>query len=559
MPFRDAGYSQADYGITVQDVVYGVWKAKDHGCCDLDSFNLAEYEMYERVENGDFNWITPYFVAFASPSSQPVERVVDPVAFAAMPRTEQAIDACEGLNDAFRAVLKHFAQKKVGLVVRLNDQLYSPSYFEALGIRHLDMIFEDGTCPSLAIVRKFIKLANEMISVRKRGIAVHCKAGLGRTGCLIGAYLIYKHGFTANEVIAYMRFMRPGMVVGPQQHWLHINQDVFRQWRLEDKIERRLRKEMAAAMALPSTPVRAMQKTSLSRTASGQSVTTTPPPASSSQQMRSVSGRSPLSEMDNEQRTTGGVVSQDDYLPAPTPGQPRKTARHHPYSRSPSHTQASATANTGATSTSEDAAQQHQRHQQSAEVDEEWVMRMRARRRGSGSITSPDRGSQRSSGGGVSGRSSGSVDNLDSSSSTMTTVYEQTTTTTTTVTSNLDMVSAIIDNDASLDAENIGSSPVTRAKTAAIDHNQPTASPTGRSSAGSAGYGGIVVNKVRGSARATTSTRGVGTGAAAAGHHQSGAGVRKTSGRVGSIGSTTAAAVAVAAAVGREAKRVHAA
>ena len=44
MPFRDAGYSQADYGITVQDVVYGVWKAKEESCCVLDNFDLDEYE-----------------------------------------------------------------------------------------------------------------------------------------------------------------------------------------------------------------------------------------------------------------------------------------------------------------------------------------------------------------------------------------------------------------------------------------------------------------------------------------------------------------------------------
>jgi len=42
MPFRDAGYSQADYVIGVQDVVYGVWKAKEEGLCGLRDFSLEE-------------------------------------------------------------------------------------------------------------------------------------------------------------------------------------------------------------------------------------------------------------------------------------------------------------------------------------------------------------------------------------------------------------------------------------------------------------------------------------------------------------------------------------
>lgn len=43
MPFRDAGYSQADYILNVQDVVYGVWRAKEEGLCEVKNFNLAEY------------------------------------------------------------------------------------------------------------------------------------------------------------------------------------------------------------------------------------------------------------------------------------------------------------------------------------------------------------------------------------------------------------------------------------------------------------------------------------------------------------------------------------
>ena len=43
MPFRDAGYSQADYVLNIQDVIYGVWKAKEEGLCGLKDFSLEEY------------------------------------------------------------------------------------------------------------------------------------------------------------------------------------------------------------------------------------------------------------------------------------------------------------------------------------------------------------------------------------------------------------------------------------------------------------------------------------------------------------------------------------
>lgn len=42
MPFRDAGYSQADFVINVQDVVYGVWRAKEEDLCGFKNFSLEE-------------------------------------------------------------------------------------------------------------------------------------------------------------------------------------------------------------------------------------------------------------------------------------------------------------------------------------------------------------------------------------------------------------------------------------------------------------------------------------------------------------------------------------
>jgi protein-tyrosine phosphatase len=153
------------------------------------------------IQNGDLNWIIKdKILAFAGPS---FERYVSPEGYCTLAPADY---------------IPYFQQKSVGLVVRLNKKCYNEQDFVDAGIDHVEAYFTDGSCPSMEILHGVID-AFEQVPADKT-FAVHCKAGLGRTGTCIGAYLMKHYGFTAKEVIAWMRICRPGCVIGPQQQFM---------------------------------------------------------------------------------------------------------------------------------------------------------------------------------------------------------------------------------------------------------------------------------------------------------------------------------------------------
>ncbi|XP_014187086.1 dual specificity protein phosphatase CDC14AB [Haplochromis burtoni] len=197
MPFRDAAVGECSFNLTVLNCLQGINKALQHGFLDFERFSAEEYEHYERVENGDMNWIVPGKVlAFSSPHSRGYPLHTP------------------------EAYFSYFYQNDVTTVVRLNRTLYDGRRFEDAGFEHHDLFFLDGTTPSDLIVRRFLHVCESTDGA----VAVHCKAGLGRTGTLIGCYLMKHFRFTAAEAIAWIRVCRPGSIIGPQQNFLEEKQ-----------------------------------------------------------------------------------------------------------------------------------------------------------------------------------------------------------------------------------------------------------------------------------------------------------------------------------------------
>ncbi|CAK4089313.1 unnamed protein product [Aphanomyces euteiches] len=203
-PFHDATDEPCEFDLSVVDVVQGFYHSVTQAkYISRATFSATDYTYYEKVENGDLNWISPKFIAFAGPQDIPTPgATTHPPAF----------------------FVPYFLAHHVTLVIRLNDKLYDESPFVNAGISHVDLVFPDGATPTDAIIAQFLAACE----ATPGAVAVHCKAGLGRTGTCIACYMMKHDNFTANQAIGWLRLCRPGSVIGEQQDYLVAKQAAIR-------------------------------------------------------------------------------------------------------------------------------------------------------------------------------------------------------------------------------------------------------------------------------------------------------------------------------------------
>ena len=211
--FRDATDMPPDFGLTLHDCWSGLYRGKQVGWIARQSslddpcwgeIDMEQYDHYDDPLEADLVEVVPNkLIAFRGPIDLGgVKYVDDPQLWSR------------------RFGPEHFAEVLPDLgvtdVVRLNSPEYDAGVFAAAGIRHHDLFFEDCTEPPGDVVAAFFRIVDSARGV----VAVHCLAGLGRTGTLIALCMMRSHGFTARAAMGWLRIMRPGSVIGEQQHFL---------------------------------------------------------------------------------------------------------------------------------------------------------------------------------------------------------------------------------------------------------------------------------------------------------------------------------------------------
>jgi atypical dual specificity phosphatase len=106
--------------------------------------------------------------------------------------------------------LRWLRENGIDIVMTLTEEPLPRQWVNEAGILAVHLPVRDMSAPSLDL----LEAAVETISNAKESgmaVAVHCMAGIGRTGTVLAAYFV-NEGLTAEDAIRKVRQLRPGSV-----------------------------------------------------------------------------------------------------------------------------------------------------------------------------------------------------------------------------------------------------------------------------------------------------------------------------------------------------------
>ncbi|MGQ4892159.1 MAG: protein-tyrosine phosphatase family protein [Candidatus Njordarchaeia archaeon] len=106
--------------------------------------------------------------------------------------------------------------RKLGIKAVLNllepfEMKVREKHYREMSFDYLNIPIRDMTAPTMEDLKKAVLWIDKKIKENKP-VLVHCYAGIGRTGTVVAAYLIYK-GYSVDSAISHVRKRRPGSIV----------------------------------------------------------------------------------------------------------------------------------------------------------------------------------------------------------------------------------------------------------------------------------------------------------------------------------------------------------